>query len=219
MKGVREVLEVPLPGMTLTGELVVPEGAQSLVIFSHGSGSSRLSTRNMFVASVLQEHGIATFLFDLLTKIEDTIYANRYNIPKLTSRLLAATDFLARRSSTKPLSFGYFGASTGAASALCAAIRRPRRIQAVVSRGGRPDLSGDGLRKVHAATLLIVGSRDKEVLELNEKALAMLPGPKSLAVLPHASHVFEEPGALKQVANLAVEWFTAHLHPVAQAAT
>ncbi|WP_303311921.1 dienelactone hydrolase family protein [Hymenobacter sp. BT730] len=211
-----KLLEVPVEGPMLTGELIIPTNARSLVIFSHGSGSSRLSSRNNFVAKVLHQHGIGTFLFDLLTKIEDTIYANRFDISLLTRRLVEATRFLDSLPLAAALPFGYFGASTGAASALGAAALLPARIGAVVSRGGRPDLTGPGLAHVRAATLLIVGSLDVEVLALNEQALTVLPGTRRLAIIPSATHLFEEPGALNQVAELAAGWFSNYLQPVPQ---
>ncbi|WP_044514257.1 dienelactone hydrolase family protein [Hymenobacter sp. DG25B] len=211
-----KLVEVPVNGPWLTGELILPTNARALVIFSHGSGSSRLSSRNNFVATVLHQRGIGTFLFDLLTKIEDTIYANRFDIPLLTQRLVAATEFLDTLPSAAGLPFGYFGASTGAASALGAAALLPNRISAVVSRGGRPDITGPGLAHVQAATLLIVGSLDAEVLALNEEALAVLPGTKRLAIIPSATHLFEEPGALNQVAELAADWFSTYLLAVPQ---
>lgn len=210
----QQLLEVPVGEATLTGELAVPAGAQALVIFSHGSGSSRLSSRNNFVASVLHQQGIATFLFDLLTPEEDTNYPNRFAIPLLTGRLIATTDFLDTLAPVAGLTFGYFGASTGSASALAAAARMPRRIRAVVSRGGRPDLAGPLLSQVQAATLLIVGGEDGSVLALNRQALPALAGPKRLVVVPNASHLFEEPGTLQQAAALAADWFVSYLLPV-----
>ncbi|ALW86474.1 hydrolase [Hymenobacter sedentarius] len=214
-----KLLEIPVEGARLTGEIIVPSGARSLVLFSHGSGSSRLSTRNTFVADVLHQHSIGTFLFDLLTPEEDAVYAHRFDIPLLTDRLVAATDFLDALPRLAHLTFGYFGASTGAASALGAAARRPDRVLAVVSRGGRPDLAGPALAHVMAATLLIVGGLDTDVLALNRMALEGLHGTKYLAVVPGATHLFEEPGTLKQAAELAAAWFSKYLQPIPQTAT
>ena len=214
-----KLLEIPVGGVRLTGELTVPSGARTLVLFSHGSGSSRLSPRNTFVADVLHQHSIGTFLFDLLTPEEDTVYANRFDIPLLTDRLVAATDYLDTLPRAGSLTFGYFGASTGAASALGAAARRPERILAVVSRGGRPDLTGPELPHVAAATLLIVGGLDTDVLAINRLALADLPGARHLAVVPGANHLFEEPGTLKLAAELAATWFSKYMQPIPQTAT
>ncbi|GAB3298185.1 dienelactone hydrolase family protein [Hymenobacter humi] len=214
-----KLVEVPVAGARLTGELIIPSGARTLVIFSHGSGSSRLSSRNTYVAEVLHEHSIGTFLFDLLTPEEDAEYANRFDIPLLTDRLVAATDYLDTLPRASGLTFGYFGASTGAASALGAAARRPERVLAVVSRGGRPDLTGPGLSHVQAATLLIVGGLDAEVLALNRQAMDAMTCTKYLAVVPGATHLFEETGTLQQAADLAAAWFSRYLQPIPQTAS
>ena len=211
---VQEMVTVPVEGVMLPGQLTIPAGAGAVVLFAHGSGSSHFSDRNHYIAKALHQHGIGTLLFDLLTLMEDADYANRFNIPLLTDRLLAATAYLDTLEPVAGKPLGYFGSSSGAASALAAAARLPRRIEAVVSRGGRPDLAGPGLAKVRAATLLIVGGLDKDTLTLNREALAMLPGPKNLTVIANATHLFEEPGTLDEVARLAARWFREHLLPV-----
>ena len=196
-------------GVRLIGDLSIPEGAKSLIIFSHGSGSSRLSKRNKQVASFLQKQGIATLLFDLLTYNEDLNTANRFNIELLTERLVLVTKCLEAYSTTKGFAMGYFGASTGAASALSAAVKLPH-IFAVVSRGGRPDLALEDLSKVKVPVLLIVGSKDDEVLALNRKALDKMRCEKELAIVPGATHLFEENGCMEKVAELACSWFNSH---------
>ncbi len=200
--------------IALAGDLAVPDGARGLVLFAHGSGSSRNSTRNRRVAQTLQKGGLGTLLIDLLSPEEepaDEVTGElRFDIPLLSRRLLAATDWVAADTSTRSLPLGYFGASTGAAAALVAAAERPE-AKAVVSRGGRPDLAGDALRNVAAPTLLIVGGEDTQVLELNEEARGLLAGKSDLAVVPGATHLFEEPGALEQVAELARDWLTRYL--------
>jgi putative phosphoribosyl transferase len=203
--------EVQIPPLGLEGTLALPHGASALVAFAHGSGSSRLSPRNARVAEALHEHRLGTLLFDLLTEEEAESRERVFDIPLLGERLLLATRWLGERKETRDLSLGYFGASTGAAAALVAAARGEREIGAVVSRGGRPDLAGDALSQVRAPTLLIVGSRDTTVLELNEEALAELRCPKELAVVPGATHLFEEPGTLEEVMDLASRWFATHL--------
>lgn len=210
--------EVAVPTTNLTGEavglpgrLTLPESAKGLVLFAHGSGSSRFSPRNAYVASELHEAWIGTLLFDLLTPQEETDRANVFDIRLLADRLLAAVRFVADHAQTRHLPLGLFGASTGAAAALVAAAAEPR-VATVVSRGGRPDLAGAALRRVQAPTLLIVGSDDADVLRLNQQALAALTCEKRLAVVPGATHLFEEPGAIEEVARLAAEWFTNHLH-------
>lgn len=192
------------------GELDVPREARGIVLFAHGSGSSRFSPRNRFVAEYLQGAGFATLLFDLLTEAEDLLYSNRFEIPLLTRRLLAATVWVQEEESLRHLPTGYFGASTGAAAALQAAAAHPE-VRAVVSRGGRPDLAIADLPRVQAATLLIVGGDDEEVVKLNRKALACLRARKALEIVPGATHLFEEPGALDQVARLAAGWFRRYL--------
>jgi dienelactone hydrolase len=209
--GRERVVSFATEGVELEGALAVPQPARGLVLFAHGSGSSRRSPRNNFVARELRAAGLATFLFDLLTEGEDVEYARRFDIRLLTDRLVAATRWVQGQPALAALPLGYFGASTGAAAALEAAARPGARAAAVVSRGGRPDLAGAALAQVRAATLLVVGGRDEVVLELNRRALAQLTGEKELAVVPGATHLFEEPGALEQVARLAARWFERHL--------
>lgn len=201
--------------VTLEGDLCIPEGATGIVIFAHGSGSSRLSPRNQYVGQQLRKAGLATLLFDLLTREEErrdmfTGYL-RFDIKLLGERLIGVTDWLVKRPEAEGLSVGYFGASTGAAAALVAAAARPDVVRAVVSRGGRPDLAGMALAKVKAPTLLIVGGHDYEVISLNQEACARLTGEKRLVVVPGATHLFEEPGTMEAVARLASTWFTEHL--------
>jgi len=195
----------------LQGRLNVPLKAAGIVIFAHGSGSSRLSPRNTLVAKALEDKGLATLLFDLLTEDEDVTYATRFDIPLLTQRLKAATGWILEYPKTQKLRVGYFGASTGSAAALAAAAELGTTIAAVVSRGGRPDLVNSVLGKVTASTLLIVGGSDPQVLELNQQAYALLQTKKHLKIIPGATHLFEEPGALEEVARLAAEWFTKYL--------
>jgi len=202
--------------ITLDGNLDVPDGAGGVVLFAHGSGSSRHSPRNKFVAGVLQESGLATLLVDLLTPREDAVDVMtahlRFDIGLLAKRLLAAVDWLAANSLTKDLSIGCFGASTGAAAALVAAAERPGVVAAVFSRGGRPDLTGPDLGRVQAPTLLVVGGDDFAVIGLNRDALAKLgSAEKRLVLVPGATHLFEEPGTLEEVARLAAEWFVPRL--------
>ena len=194
--------------LTLNGNLGVPKTAAGLVIFSHGSGSSRLSPRNNFVAEVLQESGMATLLFDLLTEAEDQIYANRFNIDLLTLRLIEVTHWVGQQQGLKHLPIGYFGASTGAASALRAAAYFGKDVGAVVSRGGRPDMAMKELNKVTAPTLLIVGGWDEQVIELNEMAFQQLKCERKLEIVPEATHLFEEPGKLAIVAQHSANWFS-----------
>jgi pimeloyl-ACP methyl ester carboxylesterase len=211
----------PLPvrvgadGVVLSGDLSIPADARGLVVFSHGSGSSRFSPRNRAVAEVLQQAHFATLLLDLLTPGEertDEVTAEfRFNIALLGNRVIAAVDWATTHAPTATLPLGLFGASTGVAGALIAAAERPSVVRAVVSRGGRPDLAGDALDRVTAPTLLIVGSRDELVLELNRHALERLRGEKQLVVVPNATHLFEESGALGKVARLAAEWFERYL--------
>lgn len=197
--------------ITLEGDMNIPEGAQTIVVFAHGSGSSRLSSRNRFVARVLNDAGIGTLLFDLLTREEDTIYENRFDIDLLTDRLKAATGWLKAQPQTSNLRIGYFGASTGAAAALRAAADLGDEIRAIVSRGGRPDMAGKALELVKIPTLLIVGGNDDVVIEINEKAYRMIKAEKELKIIPGATHLFEEPGTLEEVAEEAAEWFKKHL--------
>jgi len=201
---------IALPGQAdeLPGTLTLPAQACGIVAFAHGSGSSRLSPRNTYVASVLQQAGIATLLFDLLTPLEDRDRAARFDIALLTSRLLLAAGWIDGQPGLRALPLGYFGASTGAAAALEAAARQGERVGAVVSRGGRPDLAGPGLLEaVNAPTLLIVGGEDDVVIELNRKAMDRMRCEKALVIVPGATHLFEEPGALEQVAAHAAQWF------------
>jgi pimeloyl-ACP methyl ester carboxylesterase len=195
----------------LKGNLTIPKEANSLVIFSHGSGSSRFSTRNNFVADILNQNSMATLLTDLLTMEEDEIYENRFDIDLLTHRLIAVTNYVSRLPNLKNLPIGYFGASTGAASALKAAARLPHKIEAVVSRGGRPDLAFDDLKLIEVPTLLIVGSLDYVVIDLNEQAFKCLKCYKKLEIIDGATHLFEEPGKLEEVADLASKWFMEHI--------
>lgn len=208
-------VQVPAGRRRLEGILAMPEEARGVVLFAHGSGSGRHSPRNQFVASSLQEAGLATLLIDLLEEVEAEDRRNVFDIPLLARRLGSAADWLAQEPTTRGLHLGLFGASTGAAAALVAAARRPEAVSAVVSRGGRPDLSWDDLPAVTAPTLLIVGGHDEGVLELNERALARLRCPKELTVVPGATHLFSEPGALEDVARLAAAWFGRHLAPAA----
>jgi len=203
--------DVRIPPMGLPGILALPQGATGLVVFAHGSGSSRLSPRNARVAESLNERGLGTLLFDLLTDEEAADRRKVFDIPLLAERLLQAVGWLGGEPRTSALAVGLFGASTGAAAALVAAARGEREIGAVVSRGGRPDLAGDALPEVDAPTLLIVGGRDPEVLELNRAALAELRCEKQLEVVPGATHLFEEPGTLEQVMELACGWLAQHL--------
>jgi len=201
-------------GEQVTGDLVVPVHATGLVIFVHGSGSSRHSVRNRYVAGTLQEKGMATLLMDLLTPIEDQLRSNRFDIEKLARRVDSAIDTARAEPSLAALPIGLFGASTGAAAALLAAGDRPSDIRAVVSRGGRPDLAMDSLHLVCAPTLLIVGGLDDIVIELNEEAYGHLTCDKDLQIVPGATHLFEEPGTLEAVSTLAAAWFTRYLtHP------
>ncbi|MER3317558.1 MAG: dienelactone hydrolase family protein [Allomuricauda sp.] len=200
-------ININVKDTTLEGNLTIPANPKGLVIFSHGSGSSRFSPRNNFVANILQTKGIATLLFDLLTEQEDRVYQNRFDINKLTKRLIETTQWVYHNEDILRQPIGYFGASTGAASALRAAAFFGNSISAVVSRGGRPDLALDELDKVKAPTLLLVGGYDKEVIWLNQKAYEQLECQKKMEIVPGASHLFEEPGKLESVADLAAEWF------------
>ncbi len=210
--GRETAVQVDADGVDLEGALVVPPAASGVVLFAHGSGSSRLSPRNNFVARILQKAGLATLLIDLLTRSEDREYATRFDIPLLTQRLLATTRWLQQQPATGALPIGYFGASTGAAAALQAAAVADSRVAAVVSRGGRPDLAGeDALNAVSAPTLLIVGGHDDVVIELNRQAYGMLRCAKEMVIVPGATHLFEEPGTLEQAAAQASRWFVQHL--------
>jgi pimeloyl-ACP methyl ester carboxylesterase len=216
---VHEISERPVRiaagGPLLEGDLTIPEGARGLVLFAHGSGSSRYSPRNRFVAAALREAGLGTLLFDLLTAAEerdDALTGHlRFDISLLADRLAYATDWAAEQPEIVHLRVGYFGASTGAAAALMAAAERPELVAAVVSRGGRPDLAREHLAEVRAPTLLIVGGEDRVVLDLNRRAFEKLRAPKELAVVPGATHLFEERGALEEVTRLAADWFVRYL--------
>jgi putative phosphoribosyl transferase len=216
------LVQVPAGAVTLEGNLTLPQDSQAVVLFAHGSGSSRHSPRNRYVARMLNEAKLATLLIDLLTPHEGVIDERtaqlRFDIDLLAERLVDTTDWLTQYPDTKHLRIGYFGASTGAAAALVAAAERPDQVHAIVSRGGRPDLAGPALPRVRAPTLLIVGGNDVQVIELNRLALAQLRSEKQLVIIPGATHLFEEPGALDKVAWLAREWFQRHLIPAAQRA-
>jgi len=204
-------IDIPIDEFILKGNLTIPKEANSLVIFSHGSGSSRFSSRNNFVARILNQNHIATLLTDLLTIEEDDIYETRFDIDLLTHRLIEVTNYVSILPDLKNLPIGYFGASTGAASALKAAAMLPHKIDAVVSRGGRPDLAFDDLNLIKAPTLLIVGSLDRVVISLNEQAYKFLKCYKKLEIIDGATHLFEEPGKLEEVARLASKWFLGHI--------
>jgi pimeloyl-ACP methyl ester carboxylesterase len=212
-----ESLSIPVAGVELAADVVVPESAEGVVVFAHGSGSSRHSPRNRYVAGELQQARLATVLADLLTPDEDQIDARtgwfRFDIALLAARLRGLTDWVVGHEPTAGLAVGLFGASTGAAAALTAAAERPDDVAAVVSRGGRPDLAGEFLPAVLQPTLLIVGERDQVVIDLNRRAMAQLGGHARLVIVPGASHLFEEPGALEEVARLARDWFVTYLPP------
>jgi putative phosphoribosyl transferase len=210
----REVL-IDLEGVTLEGSLALPADAQGLVLFAHGTGSSRHSPRNRYVAQILQSQRIGTLLFDLLTRHEESVdqYSGelRFDIPFLARRLVRATRWVKSIPEIRDLKIGYFGASTGAGAALVAAAELPEIVCAVVSRGGRPDLAGGALALVHAPTLLVVGGDDKPVIAMNREAVTKLKCPdKKLVIIPGATHLFEEPGTLEAVAKVAADWFTRH---------
>jgi putative phosphoribosyl transferase len=213
-KLVHAVRPVEIPTAGVVGDLTIPRNAQGIVIFAHGSGSSRLSSRNQFVAGVLQQAGLATLLLDLLTPEEEQLDLRtrhlRFDIDLLANRLVQATSWAKNDRRVSRLPVGYFGASTGAAAALVAAAQLPQQITAVVSRGGRPDLAETALPNIEAPTLLIVGGNDYQVLDLNEKALKELHCEKRLKIVPGATHLFEEPGTLEKVAELASDWLASH---------
>jgi putative phosphoribosyl transferase len=209
----QDVREVRIPPIGLAGTLSLPAGAYALVVFAHGSGSSRFSPRNTAVAEALNARGIATLLFDLLTMEEEADRANVFDIPLLADRLVHVVRWLAQDPAVGGLPLGLFGASTGAAAALVAAARLGDRVGAVVSRGGRPDLAGHALDQIRTPTLLIVGGVDYGVIELNEQAFARVRGPKSLEIVRGASHLFPEPGAMEAVIAHAARWFERHLRP------
>lgn len=215
INGTEDEILIETGKVVLEGTLGLPKDTNAIVLFAHGSGSSRHSPRNRYVARVLQSHGIGTLLFDLLTREEESIdevtAELRFDIPFLAMRLMDATRWLTQQSDMQHMNFGYFGASTGAAAALVAASRMQSTIRAVVSRGGRPDLAGDALPSVPCSTLLIVGGDDEPVIAMNQEALAQLRCEKKLVIVPGATHLFEEPGTLEEVARLAANWFAMHL--------
>ncbi len=215
LDGERREVAIAVEDATLEGTLVVPNDAKGVVLFAHGSGSSRHSPRNIYVAQILNSQRIGTLLFDLLTRQEESVdqYTGklRFDIPFLAKRLVVATRWIANDSGTRDLKVGYFGASTGAGAALVAAAELPRVVTAIVSRGGRPDLAGSALGLVRAPTLLIVGGLDEPVITMNREALARLKCPdKKLVIVPGATHLFEEPGTLEEAARVAAEWFSQH---------
>lgn len=205
-------IDIQIDSISLKGNLRFSENSKGIIVFSHGSGSSRLSSRNNYVADLLLESGFSSLLFDLLTRQEDLIYENRFNIQLLTHRLVRVTQLLQNYTEIKNLPIGYFGASTGAASALSAASQLGGEIKAVVSRGGRPDLAINKLRNINTPTLLIVGGNDDVVIELNKKALAEINGICELKIIEGASHLFEEPGKLDMVARETSSWFDKYLN-------
>ncbi len=209
-------IKIPVGNVVVEGILTLPPDAKGVVLFAHGSGSGRFSPRNQYVAKEFNKVKIATLLFDLLTREEeetDALTAEyRFNIPLLANRLIGATQWLRNDSQTEKMSFGYFGASTGAAAALIAAAKLPNDIAVVVSRGGRPDLAGEYLASVAAPTLLLVGGLDTEVIELNRFAMDQMTNKTELVIIPGATHLFEEPGKLEEVARFSVDWFLRYLH-------
>lgn len=203
----KQEVKIKIDSILLEGSLIVPADASGIIVFAHGSGSSRFSPRNMFVAEKLREAGMGTMLIDLLTEKEDKVYERRFDIDLLAKRLLKVVSWLTGKSQTKDLPIAIFGASTGAAAALKAAAQYGDRIASLVSRGGRPDLAMESLNKVTSPTLLIVGGNDFDIIELNKKALAVLVCEKKLEIVPEATHLFEEPGTLEEVARLSSAWF------------
>jgi putative phosphoribosyl transferase len=204
-------VEIPVSGILLYGDLFIPPGADAIVIFAHGSGSSRFSERNRYVARRLQEKGYATLLFDLLTEEENHEYFYRFQIELLSKRLIKVTEWIAGEILTTNMAIGYFGANTGAAAALIAAAELPDKVLAVVSRGGRPDLAPGALNKVQAAVQLLVGGKDPVVLDLNQKAFDEIESPSELTIIHGASHLFEESGKLEEVTDYALGWFGKYL--------
>ncbi len=204
-------IEIPIVSVPLKGDLVIPENAIGIVVFSHGSGSSRFNPRNKLVAELMQQHGIGTLLFDLLTEEEDSIYENRFDIDLLTSRLIETTEWLMKYKEAKDLPIGYFGASTGAASAMRAAAYFGKNIKAVVSRGGRPDLAMTVLHLVTSPTLLIVGQMDVPVIQINKQAFDQFKSVKEMKIIPGATPLFEEPGKLMEVSDFAILWYKKYL--------
>ena len=213
-KAKETLVRIPVDGVELEGALGIPPDAAGLVLFAHGSGSSRFSPRNNYVAGELRAAGLGTLLIDLLTRVEDQDYERRFDIALLTRRVVAVAHWLGQQRDTAALKLGLFGASTGAAAALQVAGELPDTVHAVVSRGGRPDLAGaSALRQVRCPVLLIVGGHDDVVIELNQQAYALLDCPKELTIVPGATHLFEEPRTLEQVARLAAGWFRLYLAP------
>jgi putative phosphoribosyl transferase len=210
-KGIEQEVQIPVEGVKLEGTLGVPENARALVIFAHGSGSSRHSPRNTYVASMLRDAGFATLLFDLLNEEEDQDYFKRFDIELLTLRLEAVTKWAERHPEAGTLNKGYFGASTGAAAAIRAAAHLGDKVKAVVSRGGRSDLADDLIGRVNSPTLFIVGEMDRIIWEQNESSMRRLNTEGEIFIIPEAGHLFEEPGALEQVAKRAIKWFEEHL--------
>jgi dienelactone hydrolase len=214
-KDFKDEVQVSIGSVKLEGNIFIPKNAHGIVLFAHGSGSSRHSPRNKYVAEVLNKSGLATLLIDLLTqeeeKIDDQTAHLRFDIDFLSQRLIGATDWLLKNNETKSLNMGYFGASTGAAAALVAASHNPSVVKAVVSRGGRPDLAGPVLHKVKSPTLLIVGGNDYPVIDMNQEAFDKLKTEKKMVIVPGATHLFEERGTLEVVARLAADWFSIHL--------
>lgn len=209
--GIEKKVFINIDSLELEGLLAIPKNPLGLVIFAHGSGSSRLSPRNQFVAQILQQAGLATLLFDLLTENEDKKYDNRFDIPLLANRLTSATKWVKKQPGLENSKIGYFGASTGAAAALIAAANSPNDISAVVSRGGRPDLADNSLPQVQAPTLLIIGSLDHDVIKLNQEAADQMTIKPKIEIIPGATHLFEEPETLEQAAELALDWLQRHL--------
>jgi putative phosphoribosyl transferase len=214
--GTERAVRVQADGVVLDGDLVLPPEAIGIVLFAHGSGSSRMSSRNRFVAHVLQEAGLGTLLMDLLTREEEAVDERtahlRFDIPLLAGRLSTAAEWLKQDAATGHAPIGFFGSSTGGGAALVAAAERPSSVAAVVSRGGRPDLAGDALPRVQAPVLLIVGGNDAPVIEMNRDAMRQMTCEVKLEIVPGATHLFEEPGTLDEVARLAADWFRTHLH-------
>lgn len=207
----KELLRIPVDSVALEGELALPDNASGLVIFAHGAGSSRLSSRNNYVAGLLQEQGLGTLLLDLLTEDEDRVYENRFDIDLITRRMIDTTLWVKTNTQAKSLPIGYFGASTGSAAALAASVIGSVKIQAIVSRGGRPDLVHEILPDVSSPVLLIVGRWDPVVIEMNKQAYSRIPSEKDLVIVEGATHLFEEPGKLDEVAALAGRWFGKYL--------
>jgi dienelactone hydrolase len=209
------IVKIPAGRVSLEGNLSIANNAKGIILFAHGSGSSRLSPRNILVSNNLVKAGFGTLLFDLLTsdeeQLDDITAELRFNIDFLAERLEQATEYLKREPDTKDFNFGYFGASTGAAAAIVASVKHKNRVKAIVSRGGRADMAENALAQVVAPTLLIVGGNDTEVIGLNRTALAQITAKKELAIVPGATHLFEEPGALNHVSNLAIDWFNKYL--------